>query len=82
MSTDPVSSAKTRDPVRDSLSPGTEVEVRDQLSMGWAHGFEVAGAEPRGYRLRRLSDGSVLPAVFDAGMVRPRVSMFDGRWRL
>lgn len=81
MSTDPVSSAKTRDPVKSALIPGTEVEVLDQLSMGWAHGFEVAGADPRGYRLRRLSDGSVLPAVFDAGVVRPRASIFDWRWR-
>ena len=37
----------------------------------WARGFEVAEAlDGNGYRLRRISDGSVLPAEFAADDVR------------
>ena len=46
------------------LEPGTRVEVRRRFDDRWARGFEVAEADPDGYRLRRLSDGSVIPAVF------------------
>lgn len=58
-----------------SLEPGTPVEVRNGLSMGWAGGFEVAAVEHDGYRLRRLSDGSVLPAVFEPEFLRPRAGL-------
>jgi hypothetical protein len=54
-----------------SIRPGMPVEVRNQLSMSWSHGFEVATVDGEGCRLRRLSDGRVLPAVFDVHAVRP-----------
>jgi hypothetical protein len=47
------------------------VEVRNRFDGSWSHGFEIVerlngdGREPR-FRLRRLSDGHVLPALFSA----------------
>jgi hypothetical protein len=52
------------------LEPGTHVEVRNRFEQRWARGFEVAEVVGDGYRLRRRSDGSLLPAVFDADDVR------------
>ncbi|HZN14612.1 MAG TPA: hypothetical protein VFB78_10120 [Acidimicrobiales bacterium] len=53
------------------LEPGTRVEVRRKFDQRWARGFEVAEAiKDDGYRLRRLSDGSVLPADFAEDDVR------------
>jgi hypothetical protein len=50
------------------VQPGTHVEVRSRFDQRWARGFEIeervddqAGLQ---YRLRRRSDGSVLPALF------------------
>jgi hypothetical protein len=59
-------------PVNDGLSPGTRVQVRNRFDGGWSSSpFEVAEAlEPPTptqmlrYRVRRLSDGVVLPADF------------------
>lgn len=53
------------------LTVGTRVEVRSRFDGHWARGFEVAGVEAPGYRVRRLSDGSELPAVFGDDDVRP-----------
>jgi hypothetical protein len=44
--------------------------VRNRFEQRWARGFEVAEVVGDGYRLRRRSDGSLLPAVFDADDVR------------
>ena len=50
---------------------GVLVEVRNRFDGSWSHGFEIVecltdgGSGPR-YRLRRLSDGVVLPASFTA----------------
>jgi hypothetical protein len=52
------------------LAPGTRVEVRKRFDASWARGFEVAQLTEHGYRLRRLSDGSELPAEFSADDVR------------
>ena len=52
------------------IRPGTRVEVRRRFDAAWAHGFEVAELTPAGYRLRRLSDGELLPVDFDADDVR------------
>ncbi|HVT75865.1 MAG TPA: hypothetical protein VHD87_02460 [Acidimicrobiales bacterium] len=47
------------------------IEVRNRFDGSWSHGFEIVerldvdGAAPR-LRLRRLSDGHVLPALFSA----------------
>jgi hypothetical protein len=40
------------------------VEVRSRYIGQWAGGFEVVEHTARGYRLRRLSDGAVLPVEF------------------
>jgi hypothetical protein len=54
-----------------ALELGTRVEVRRRFDQRWARGFEVAEViEDDGYRLRRLSDGTVLPTSFDADDVR------------
>jgi hypothetical protein len=56
------------------VKPGTKVEVRDRFDRRWTRGFEVAETvetgEGAGSRIRRLSDGSVLPVVFGADEVR------------
>ena len=49
---------------------GTPVEVRSRFDHRWTHGFSVADAGQDEYLIRRLSDGSVLPAWFPAGMIR------------
>jgi hypothetical protein len=46
------------------------VEVRTGFDRSWAPGFEVAEVEDDGYRVRRRSDGEVLPVTIDAGDVR------------
>jgi hypothetical protein len=65
------------DPV---LAAGTPVEVRRRFDYSWARGFEVAEVQDRGYTLRRKSDGSVLPAVFEFGDVRPARHRQNSMW--
>ena len=55
---------------RERLQPGTRVEVRDRFKGAWARGFEVECAEGDHYRIRRLSDGAVLPVAFAPDAVR------------
>ena len=57
------------------MQPGTRIEVRSRFDRRWARGFEVdavvsqdAGAPE--YRVRRRSDGSVLPSLFVDDEVR------------
>ena len=50
------------------VRPGTRVEVRGRFEARWSRGFEIAEreentVEPR-YRVRRRSDGSILPVTF------------------
>jgi len=53
------------------LEPGTRVEVRRRFDERWARGFEIVEAvDGNGYRVKRLSDGSVLPAQFSEDDVR------------
>lgn len=58
------------------MKTGTKVEVQDRFARTWRRGFEVAAAVDgdsdgvAGYRIRRLSDGAVLPVVFTADEVR------------
>ncbi|MEY2474981.1 MAG: hypothetical protein QOG87_296 [Actinomycetota bacterium] len=61
------------------LEPGTRVEVRQRFDQHWSRGFEVADAVDDGYKLKRLSDGSVLPVVFDEDEVRPEKKK-SGLW--
>jgi hypothetical protein len=54
------------------VRPGTRVEVRSRFESRWTRGFEVADrvdgesggqGEPM-YKVRRRSDGSILPVTF------------------
>jgi hypothetical protein len=56
--------------VEDYLKPGTRVEVRSRFDGHWSRGFEVVQVLNGAYKLRRLSDGSLLPVDFDAEDVR------------
>jgi len=62
--------ASTRSwPRRPPIDTGAPVEVRGRYDGGWCAGFEVADrvetdASAVAYRLRRVSDGAVLPALF------------------
>jgi hypothetical protein len=58
--------------IADVLLTGTPVEVRSRFSAAWVRGFEVASRTQRGYQLRRLSDGSVLPVRFAPHDIRRR----------
>lgn len=57
-------------PAWSPLDPGTKVEVRTGFDRSWATGFQVEEATDDGYRVRRRSDGHVLPAVMPADAVR------------
>ena len=64
-------------PLNDGLAPGTRVQVRNRFDGGWSSSpFEVAEtleptpAQVPRYRLRRLSDGVVLPADFADDEIR------------
>lgn len=64
------------------METGTRVEVRSRFDRAWARGFEVAeqvqGAA--GYRIRRRSDGSVLPVVFPPDDVRAERRRTNDMW--
>ena len=49
---------------------GDLVEVATRFTGSWSRGFVVAGVEQQAYRLRRLSDGHVLPITFSAHELR------------
>ncbi len=80
--TEPV--AATGEPSRPSvpepLPEGTRVEVRNRLDGTWSRGFEVAGGDPEGYRIRRLSDGGTLPVLFTGDDVRIERERRRGTW--
>jgi hypothetical protein len=67
------------------VDSGTRVEVRSRFNRAWARGFEVvesvadAGTDP-GYRIRRRSDGSVLPVVFSPEDVREERRRTNDMW--
>lgn len=52
------------------LLVGVPVEVRNRFDDRWSHGFSIAAVGDDAYQLRRLSDGSILPAWFPSAMVR------------
>jgi hypothetical protein len=64
---------------RAALAPGTKVDVRNRYQGTWVRGFEVADVTDTGYRIRRLSDGSVLPELFSRNDVR-RERKRQGFW--
>lgn len=61
------------------MKPGVRVEVRRRFDQHWARGFEIAEVLDSGYRIRRLSDNSVLPEVFGPDDVR-RERRREGLW--
>jgi hypothetical protein len=66
------------------VDPGTRVEVRSRFDRAWARGFEVAEQvtqdEGRRYRVRRRSDGSVLPVLFEDDEIRAERPKNDMWW--
>jgi hypothetical protein len=56
---------------RPALPAGTPVEVRNRFCASWSDDFEIAERAGNGYRVKRRSDGYVLPTVFGPGEVRP-----------
>ena len=54
----------------DTLAVGDRVEVRRRFDSQWARGFEIVDVTDDGYRVKRMSDGEILPVVFDADDVR------------
>ena len=57
---------------RGTIPDGDDVEVRNRFENHWVNGFAVAESGDGGYRLRRLSDGRVLPTWFPHDAVRQR----------
>jgi hypothetical protein len=55
---------------RGPISAGTSDEVRNSFCRSWGAGFEVASSTRVGYRVRRMSDGYLLPVEFATGEVR------------
>jgi hypothetical protein len=56
------------------MRPGSEVEVQSRFNGAWVRGFEVVDVlvpeHPDALRLRRRSDGAVLPALISREQVR------------
>lgn len=55
---------------RQALKPGMRVEVRNRFDGAWVPGFAVDEVLDGTYRLRRLSDDTVLPVAIDCDDVR------------
>ena len=63
--------ATSGSPGRHGIEAGTSIEVRARFDGRWCAGFEVADlveadASPVRYRVRRTSDGAILPVLFAA----------------
>jgi hypothetical protein len=56
------------------VRPGTRVEVRSRFEARWSRGFEIAACEDSSdkpvYKVRRRSDGSILPVLFNEDDLR------------
>ncbi len=55
------------------------MDVRNRYQGTWVRGFEVAEVTDDGYRIRRLSDGSILGELFSRDDVR-RERKRQGFW--
>ena len=53
------------------MQVGARVEVHTRFTDTWAPGFEIAEVVPDGYRLRRMSDGAMLPEPTSEADLRP-----------
>lgn len=58
------------------LRPGAPVEVRNRFDGTWCRGFEITEVLPgvglHRYRIRRISDGVILPRLFTEEVLRTR----------
>jgi len=52
------------------LRKGTHVELHSSFNDSWVSGFEIAESDSNGYRVRRATDGSVLPGHVAAADLR------------
>ena len=66
--------------VAETLSTGDKIEVRRKFDAQWAKGFEVAEATERGFLVRRLSDGEILPVEFAEQDIRKEGRRNDFWW--
>lgn len=53
------------------MRSGDDVQVRVRFNDSWSSGFEIAEVVHGGYRIRRKSDGCLLPAPTGPADVRP-----------
>jgi hypothetical protein len=66
--------------VADTLSAGDKVEVRRKFDAQWSKGFEVVEATASGFKIRRLSDGEILPVEFPERDIRKESRRNDFWW--
>lgn len=67
------------------MEPGTKVEVRRRFDDAWARGFEIdemilEDPEAPRYRVRRVSDDSLLPVLFDEVDLREERRRRNSMW--
>ena len=65
--------------IGEAVDAGTRVEVRSRFDHSWSRGFEVEERTDAGYRIKRVSDGMVLPTEFSDDDVRPEKRR-SGNW--
>jgi hypothetical protein len=53
------------------MNIGEEVEVHTRFNDSWVPGFVIAEVADAGYRVRRRSDGAMLPTVTSESDLRP-----------
>lgn len=53
------------------MEVGQQVEVHTKFNDSWSPGFEIAEVVSGGYRVRRGSDGMVLPDFTSESDLRP-----------
>jgi hypothetical protein len=64
----------------EALSPGDKVEVRSRFNAQWSRGFELVETTDKGYRVRRVSDGEVLPVEFSEEDIRAARKRANDFW--
>lgn len=65
----------------EELNVGDRVEVRRRFDAQWARGFEIVEISDTGtVRVRRVSDGEVLPAEFARGDIRTAHKRANDFW--
>jgi len=64
------------DPV---LEDGTRVELHNRFNKTWSAGFEIASVAELGYRVRRSSDGSLLPGYTSRSDLRTLEDRVESR---